>query len=74
MSRIFLANIWQTGVWSTWMTLYQVIAICDSGYNFLHEDLPSDAIKGPDYVNDDNDPTDDHSHGKYSIYLLVLSH
>jgi subtilisin family serine protease len=50
-----------------------VVAICDSGYNFNHEDLPSDMIKGPDYVNDDMDPEDDHSHGTHVAGVIVAS-
>jgi len=43
----------------------QVIAVIDTGVNYNHEDLAGKVILGPDYVNNDNDPMDDHGHGTH---------
>src|SRR5439155_1709144 len=47
-----------------------VIAVIDTGVDMTHPDLtanmwtnPSDGTHGYDYVNNDNDPTDDQGHG-----------
>ena len=42
-----------------------VIAIVDTGVDYLHEDLAGKVIKGPDLVNNDNDPADDNGHGTH---------
>ncbi|UCC33127.1 MAG: peptidase S8 [Candidatus Bathyarchaeota archaeon] len=43
-----------------------VIAIVDSGVDYLHPDLAANyVVGGYDWVNDDNDPMDDHSHGTH---------
>jgi thermitase len=41
------------------------IAVVDSGVDYNHPDLAGKVILGPDYVNNDNDPMDDHSHGTH---------
>lgn len=42
----------------------QVLAILDTGMGLAHEDLASkNAGTGYDFVNTDNDPSDDHGHG-----------
>lgn len=38
-----------------------LIAILDTGVNYAHPDLK--VVLGPDYVNGDSDPMDDHGHG-----------
>ncbi len=40
-----------------------IIAIVDTGVDYTHPDLEGKVIKGYDYVNDDDDPMDDHGHG-----------
>ena len=40
-----------------------IIAVIDSGVALDHEDLHSKIVPGYDFVNDDNDPYDDHGHG-----------
>jgi len=43
-----------------------VIAIVDTGVDYNHEDLSAHYITGGyDWVNDDNDPIDDHYHGTH---------
>ena len=41
------------------------VAILDTGVDYNHEDLSGRVIKGYDYVNNDNDPMDDHNHGTH---------
>lgn len=51
-----------------------VVAIIDSGVNYNHPDMPfSRIIKGPDYVNGDNDPMDDNGHGTMVAGVLMAS-
>jgi len=40
------------------------LAIIDSGIDYNHPDLKN-VIKGPDYVNHDDDPMDDYGHGTH---------
>lgn len=42
-----------------------VIAILDSGVRLTHEDLNSKIIAGYDFVNQDQDPSDDDGHGTH---------
>lgn len=42
-----------------------VVAVLDSGVDYNHEDLTGRVSKGKDYVNNDNDPQDDDSHGTH---------
>ncbi|NQE44814.1 Halolysin [ANME-1 cluster archaeon GoMg2] len=41
------------------------VPILDTGVDYNHEDLYGRVIKGYDYVNNDNDPMDDHNHGTH---------
>ena len=41
------------------------VAILDSGVSGGHEDLTGRVLTGYDFVNDDNDPADDHGHGTH---------
>jgi len=42
-----------------------IVAVVDTGVDYSHEDLAGKVIKGYDYVNNDNDPMDDHYHGTH---------
>jgi hypothetical protein len=42
-----------------------VIAIVDTGVDYNHPDLAGKVKKGHDFVNNDNDPMDDNSHGTH---------
>lgn len=41
------------------------VAIIDTGVDYNHPDLAANYLGGYDYVNNDNDPMDDHSHGTH---------
>jgi thermitase len=49
----------------TLSTTPPTIAVVDSGVDYNHPDLAGKVIRGRDYVNNDNDPRDDHLHGTH---------
>jgi thermitase len=48
-----------------------VIAVLDSGINFAHPEFGSRLLPGYDFVNDDNDPSDDHGHGTHTAGIIA---
>lgn len=40
-----------------------IIAVIDTGIDTVHPDLKDKIVAGKDFVNNDNDPTDDNGHG-----------
>lgn len=48
-----------------------VVAVLDTGVDYNHEDLAGRVSKGHDYINDDNDPLDDHSHGTHVAGIVA---
>jgi subtilisin len=41
------------------------VAVLDTGIDYTHPDLKANYLGGYDFVNRDNDPMDDHSHGTH---------
>ncbi len=39
------------------------VVVLDTGYDYNHPELSSSYLGGYDFINDDNDPMDDHGHG-----------
>ncbi len=54
-------------VWSTWRGDTNItVSIIDTGIDYTHPDLADNVCSlGPDYVNEDADPMDDHAHGTH---------
>jgi subtilisin family serine protease len=50
---------WQITRGDEWIT----IAVLDTGIDFSHPEFAGRTLPGFDFVNEDNDPTDDHYHG-----------
>ena len=49
----------------------RTIIILDTGYNYNHPDLFSSYLGGKDFVNNDNDPSDDNGHGSHVAGLIT---
>lgn len=47
------------------------IAILDTGIDYTHPDLSNNYIDGYDFVNNDNDPMDDHGHGTHCAGIIA---
>ncbi len=47
------------------------IVVLDTGYNYNHPELASSYLGGKDFVNDDDDPMDDHWHGSHVAGLIT---
>ncbi len=50
-----------------------VIAVVDSGVNAAHPDLIDRVLPGYDFVNDDNDATDDQGHGTHISGIIAAT-
>jgi hypothetical protein len=46
------------------------VAVIDTGVDYNHPDLLGKVIKGPDYINADNDPMDDLGHGTHVAGII----
>lgn len=59
----------QTSVWKVWSLdvtgRKQTVCVLDTGIDYNHTNLSGNYIGGYDFVNNDNDPMDDHGHGTY---------
>jgi subtilisin family serine protease len=51
-----------------------LVAVVDTGINYLHEDLVDNYIAlGYDWVNNDSDPMDDHGHGTHCAGIIAAA-
>ena len=50
-----------------------VVAVVDTGISTAGEDTPSHLLAGYDFVNNDNDPTDDNGHGTHVAGTIAQS-
>ena len=54
-------------------SLCVLLAIVDTGIDYNHEDLTHYVAGGYDFVNDDNDPWDDHGHGTHCAGIAAAT-
>jgi len=47
-----------------------VVAVVDTGVDYNHPDLAGNCISGYDFVNNDDDPMDDHNHGTHCAGII----
>jgi thermitase len=50
-----------------------VVAVVDSGISLTHPEFAGRLLPGYDFVNEDNDPTDDHGHGTHVAGILAAA-
>jgi thermitase len=69
------AKIEADKAWSTQMGNRSVlVAVVDTGIYYKHPDLlPNYVALGYDWVNDDNDPIDDHGHGTHCAGIVAAA-
>jgi thermitase len=60
---------WALNTGAVWVT----IAILDTGVDLAHPDLFVRILPGYDFVNNDNDPQDDHGHGTHVAAIAAAS-
>lgn len=58
-----LEKIQAPSAWNTSLGSNVVVAVLDSGVNYLHPDLAPSLLPGHDFVEGDADPSDDFGHG-----------
>lgn len=61
MTGIDMKNAWDT----TRANEDIVVAVVDTGVDYNHPDLAGKIIKGKNYINNSQDPLDDHGHGTH---------
>lgn len=69
LDRINMQESWDVSRGSSNVT----IAVLDSGVNANHPDLQGRVLSGYDFVNNDNNPTDDNGHGTHIAGLIAAN-
>ena len=69
----YLSALGMNQVWSDYGTgsAGVTVAVLDTGVDYTHPDLAGKIIKGPDYVDSDFDPKDEHGHGTHVTGIIV---
>ncbi|NOX60903.1 MAG: peptidase S8, partial [Chloroflexi bacterium] len=50
-----------------------IIAVADSGVDLTHPDLAAKIVAGYDFINNDNDPSDDNGHGTHVASIAAAT-
>ncbi|MGE5042072.1 MAG: S8 family serine peptidase [Candidatus Levyibacteriota bacterium] len=59
------------GAWDTLKTKGKVtVAVIDTGVDYSHEDLAGNVIRGPNILNNSQNPMDDHGHGTHVAGII----
>lgn len=69
----YLSSLGMDQVWTDYGTGSSgvTVAVLDTGVDYTHPDLEGKIIKGPDYVDSDFDPKDEHGHGTHVAGIIV---
>lgn len=68
LSALNMNQVWTDyGVGESGLT----VAVLDTGVDYTHPDLAGRIIKGPDYVDRDLDPRDEHGHGTHVAGIIT---
>lgn len=60
-------------VWETTQAAGVIVGVVDTGIDYTHSELQNRYLGGYDFVNDDNDPMDDHGHGTHVSGIAASS-
>ena len=68
------SSVWETQITNVNLTGEgQTVCIIDTGINFSHADLSSNYLGGYDFVNEDDNPSDDHGHGTHVAGIVAAN-
>ena len=66
-----MVNTYET--WAVTTGAGVVVAVVDSGVDYDHQDLLGKVIPGHDFVDDDDDPMDEHGHGTHVAGIIAAA-